>query len=417
MRSPVTAMSEDRVPQIDFDVYEHSSMAGSDEAWNALRAKCPVSWSARNLGHWTIAGYEEAVEAFRDWETFSSERTDPAIASVTGTESRQPLMLPEESDPPRWRGLRQVLAELLSPRMSERLQPRVTHWVTHSIDRFIESGRAELADDLAVRVPCCVTMEWLGWPQDEWVEAASCFHDIIKEPGGSPGYYEAHRKFEWLSERVHEEVSARRLHPRDDVLSVIANYEIDGELLPLDVAESIVVLTIGGGTDTTTSVTSAAIVHLGRNPEDKERLRTHPELIDSATEEFLRLYSPVRIQARIVGRDAEFRGCQLRAGDRVLVSETSANRDERAFPNADRFIMDRFPNRHVAFGAGIHRCPGSHLARLQFKTSINQLMRRLPDFVLDDDGVIEYPNWSFVGGWGAIPVTFTPGPRILSDGG
>jgi cytochrome P450 len=165
----------------------------------------------------------------------------------------------------------------------------------------------------------------------------------------------------------------------------IAHHEVDGELLSVDDATSIVLLTIGGGVDTTTALTSAAFVHLGRYDDDRKRLIADPSLIDSATEEFLRVYPPARTHARTVAHDAEFGGCEMHAGERVLLSEISANRDDRSFPDPDRFIIDRFPNRHVSFGVGIHRCPGSHLARLEFKTMIRRVLDRLPDFVLDED--------------------------------
>ena len=132
-------------------------------------------------------------------------------------------------------------------------------------------------------------------------------------------------------------------------------------------------------------------------------------LLDSATEEFLRFYPPARTHARTVTHDVEFAGCPMHAGT-VLLSEISANRDGRSFPDADRFVIDRFPNRHVSFGCG-SRFPGSHLARLEFRTKIRRVLDRLPDFVLDEAGVQEYPNWSMLGGWAAIPVTFTAGPR------
>lgn len=400
-----------REPVAEFDVFAHDSMARSNEAWAALRARCPVSWTPLNGGHWTVAGYEEVSAAFRDWETFSSARTDPERSSISIASSRIPLLIPEELDPPRWKPLRRILAELLAPNAVENLRPRVEHWVDHCIDGFVERGHADLAHELAVPIPSLVTMEWLGWPQDEAAEAASVFHDMAKHVPGSAGYQASAARFQWLAGRVAEEVRARRARARDDALSVIARYEVDGEQLPADVAESIVLLTIGGGVDTTTALTSAALVHLGTHPEDRRRLIREPELLDVATEEFLRVYPPARTHARTVRTDAELAGCPMRAGDRVLLSEVSANRDGRAFPEPDSFLVDRFPNRHVSFGVGIHRCPGSHLARLEFKVTIREVLRRLPDFVLDEGGVVEYPNWSMIGGWGSIPVTFTPGPR------
>ena len=150
-------------------------------------------------------------------------------------------------------------------------------------------------------------------------------------------------------------------------MSFIAHYEADGVPIAPDDAEAVVLLTIGGGVDTTTSVTSAALLHLSRHPADRQRLVAEPDLLDSAIEEFLRVYPPARTHARTAVRDTELGGCPVAKGDRVLLSEVSANHDESAFPDADRFVIDRFPNRHVAFGLGIHRCPGSHLARAQFK--------------------------------------------------
>jgi cytochrome P450 len=399
-----------RQPEVDFD-YRHASMAQSDAAWRDLREVAPVSWTGANGGHWTLADYDTVSTAFRDWETFSSERADPSRCAISIAQSRLPLMLPEECDPPRWHGYRRVLAELLSPGAVERIRPRVEHWVDHQIDQFIEAGRAELAHDLAVPVPSMVTMEWLGWPQDEWIRAASTFHAMAKYTSGSPEYVAAAERFGWLAERVTEEVTSRLRRPRDDAMTRIALHEIDGTRVSPEEASSIVMLTIGGGVDTTTALTSAALVHLGRNRDDRDRLRADPALLATATEEFLRYYPPARTHARTVARDAEFAGCPMHAGDRVLLSEISANRDERAFPDPEQFVIDRFPNRHVSFGMGIHRCPGSHLARVEFTTMIAHVLHRLPDFTLDEDGVVEYPNWAMLGGWASIPVRFTPGRR------
>lgn len=398
-------------PRTDFDHFSHRDRATSDAAWRELRDRCPVAWTDANGGHWVVASYDNVSEAFRDWETFSSARTDPAYSSLTIGRSRLPPLYPEELDPPAWYPLRRILAELLSPAAVERLQPRVEHWVTRSIDAFIERGEAELAHDLAVAVPSQVTMEWLGWPEDEWMTAAGIFHEMARHANGSPGLLAAAQRFGWLADRIREELEARRRHPRNDAMSVIGSHEIDGEMITLDDAAAVVLLTIGGGVDTTTALTSAALVHLGQHADDRARLRDDPSLLDTATEEFLRVYPPARTHARVVARDADFAGCPMRAGDRVLLSEVSACHDEAAFPDADRFDLERFPNRHVAFGVGIHRCPGSHLARAEFRAIITQVLERLGDYVLHADQVIEYPNWAVIGGWGAIPVTFAPGPR------
>ena len=162
-------------------------------------------------------------------------------------------------------------------------------------------------------------------------------------------------------------------------------------------------LLIGGGVDTTTALTSAALVHLGRDLELRGRLIAEPALLPTATEELLRVYPPSRTHARTVTRDVELGGCWLRAGDRVLLGEASACHDDLAFPDADRFVADRSPNRHVAFGMGIHRCVGSHLARLEAVEILTAVLERIPDYQLGE--VVEYPNWAAIGGWASIPVT------------
>src|ERR1700753_761404 len=105
----------------------------------------------------------------------------------------------------------------------------------------------------------------------------------------------------------------------------------------------------------------------------------------------------------------------MRGGQNLLLGEVSANHDESEFPDADRFVIDRFPNRHVSFGMGLHRCPGSHLARLEVRTLLAEVLARMPDFQVEEEGVVEYPNWSMIGGWGKIPASFTPGRRILNE--
>jgi cytochrome P450 len=398
------------VPVVDFNHFTHVTSAGSDAAWRALRRRCPAAWTDANGGHWVIAGYEAVTAAFRDWETFSSARTDPAISSLSLGDARMPKLYPEELDPPEWKPQRQILARMLSPGAVEALRPRVRHWVHHHLDRIVDAGRADLAHDLAVPVPSAVTMEWLGWPEDEWLTAASTFHEMARHEYFSPGFNEAGRRFGWLGHRIREEVADRRRAPRDDAMSTIANADLGGRPITAEEAEAMVLLAIGGGVDTTTALTSAALVHLGRDLDLRARLLAEPELLAAATEEFLRFYPPARTHARTVTRDVEFAGCPLRAGDRVLLSEASACRDEAAFPDADRFVAGRSPNRHVAFGMGIHRCVGSHLARLEFTETISAVLDRIPGYVLGE--VVEYPNWAAIGGWAEIPVTL-PAPGEL----
>jgi len=399
-------------PTVDFDLFATVTRAQSDESWRVPRERCPVAWTEHHGGYWVISGYEEVAAAFRDWEHFSSARTDPEVSSIVLGDSRLPLLTPEEIDPPDWYPLRRILSELLAPRAAERLRPRARHWTTHFIDAFVETGACEFTHQLSVPVPGAVTLEWLGFPQSDWAMIAGAFHDVAAFSRGTPEHRNAQMAFGVVMTRIREEIAARELEPRDDAMTAIAYHEIDGARIPREVAESIVFMTVGGGVDTTTALIGAALLHLTQFPDDRRRLLEEPDLLVTATEEFLRFYPPARTHARTVSEDVEFAGCAMRKGDRVLLSEISSGRDKAAFPAAEQFVIDRNPNRHLSFGVGIHRCVGSHLASIEFAEVLTAVLTRLPDFEIDEDAVVEYPNWASIGGWAKLPATFTPGPRL-----
>ncbi|MEZ5501821.1 MAG: cytochrome P450 [Halioglobus sp.] len=298
------------VPVVDFNPFTHVTSEGSNRAWRELREQCPVAWTPENGGHWILSSYEAVTAAFLDWQTFSSARTDPAISSLMLGDAHMPKLYPEELDPPASKPMRRVLSRLLSPTAVAAMEPRVQHWTNYYLDRIIDAGGGDFASEFSVPVPSAVTMEWLGWPQDEWVQAASTFYDMARHEYFSPGFMEAGKKFRWLGSRIQEEVAQRRQHPRDDVMSAIANADLDGVPITAEEAQAMVLLTIGGGVDTTTALTSAGLIHLGRDPELRSRIIEEPALLETATEGILRLYPPARTHARTASaRDIGFHGC------------------------------------------------------------------------------------------------------------
>jgi cytochrome P450 len=410
-------------PVVDFDLATHNRMADSNAAWRQLRSTTPVAWSDDNGGAWIVSSYDTVSEAFRNWESFRSGRAVRTIAGPGGSPDLLPinavpaqttaLMIPEELDPPLWHPYRRVFSELLSPRKIEALLPRVRHWVTKYLDDVIESGRCDIVDTLTSGVPGAVVLEWLGFPKDEWHRLGAAFHNMSAFLPGAPTARHYLDELEWAFERIKEEVTTARETPRDDMTSFFANIEVEGKQTSFEFATGMVNMAMSGGVDTTTSVASAAFVHMHYHPEDRQRLLDQPELIDSAIEEFLRMYPPARTHGRTVVDDTELGGFLLRKDDRIIISEVSACHDEAAFPDADKFVIDRFPNRHVAFGVGPHRCPGSHLARAMFKEMLTQVLERIPDYRIVEEELEEYPNWTALGGWSRAPITFTPGTRRL----
>jgi cytochrome P450 len=175
----------------------------------------------------------------------------------------------------------------------------------------------------------------------------------------------------------------------NDLISELLRSEGDGQAVPYDFILGTVALTLIAGLDTTWSALGSAIWHLATHPDDTRRIVEDPALLPTAIEELLRAYSPVTM-ARIVVDDIEVSGCPMKAGDRVILNFPAANRDPAAFADADRVVIDRLVNRHVAFGAGIHRCAGSNLARMEMRVGLEEWLARIPSFRLADDAVVTW---------------------------
>ena len=398
--------------EVPFDLTSMTTRQASDEALEAVKATgCPVVWTEDNGGHWIVGTYDLVATAFRDWETFSSERREPGRSAIAFTNSSLPPCLPEESDPPHWYGYRRALAVILSPQASERLRGRAKHWAAYALDQVVETGEIEFVHDLTTVVPARVTLEWLGYPEEEWQWFADTFHGISAYPAGSPEHHEASQAYGPVLARIKEELHDRIVSPRDDALTAIAHHEVDGERLSEDAAQSIAFLTTVGGIDTTTALAGGALLHLSQVPGRSAAVDRRPLVAPARHRGVPALLSAARAHKRVVAVDTEFGGVTMKQGDEVLLSEVAAGRDESEFPDADTFVVDRNPNRHVSFGVGIHRCPGSHLARITFSEMITAVLDRMPDFHIDPDGVVDYPDWAMVGGWQRMPATFTPSPR------
>jgi cytochrome P450 len=187
-----------------------------------------------------------------------------------------------------------------------------------------------------------------------------------------------------------KEIDDRRANPREnDLITTLLHSEVDGRQVPEEYVHGVCNLMLVAGVDTTWSSIGASLWHLAQHPEHRRQLHDDPELWPSAIEELLRAYAPVTM-ARIVAHDTEFQGCPMHAGDRVLMSFPAANRDPRQFERPDEVVLDREHNRHVAFGAGIHRCAGSNLARLELRVALQTFLARIPEFELIDPSSVTW---------------------------
>jgi cytochrome P450 len=188
--------------------------------------------------------------------------------------------------------------------------------------------------------------------------------------------------------------------------------EVDGRLLSDAELQGVLWNLIGGGLDTTTSLTALSLHHLDTHPDLRARLIAEPALAGLATEEFLRYFSVNETLTRTVAQDVDLGGQRLCRGEHLMLSWLSANRDEAVFDRADEVVIDREVNPHVAFGVGPHRCIGMHLARTMFKVLLGAVLARLPDYRVDREATRFYAGNPELNGVVTMPATFTPGPRV-----
>jgi cytochrome P450 len=254
-------------------------------------------------------------------------------------------------------------------------------------------------------------MEFLGLPVEDWEFYAPTFHDLVAFSHGSDEFNAAIENYMAINDRLSGILDDRRNHPRDDHLTRIVQFEIDGQPLSQEDALNVVGLILAGGVDTTTNLMSHTFHYLDQNLADRERLIADPALFDSACEEFLRLASPGQVHVRTATRDVELGSQLVKAGERVLLSMASANRDEEVFDCPDQVDIERFPNHHVAFGMGPHRCVGAAFARQMFATLLGAVLARLPDYELLP-GAERYAEFGIQQGWVSMPARFTPGSPV-----
>ncbi|MGB6207446.1 cytochrome P450 [Mycobacterium sp.] len=401
---------------VDFD--HHSDEFNLNElAINAeLRQKCPVAWNENYGGFWFLTSYDAVTQAARDGEVFS-HKYEPHAADGVDYQGEMGVPRPDgqpalgigEVDGPYHQALRHALAPFFSPGAVQKMQPfmeQSAHWF---LDQRIDDGQMDLVLDYASPVPAILTMKLMGLPYENWHIYANLFHSVMAVPQDSPEYTKAIAEVPAMMQDVLEFAAARRADARDDLTSFLIQFEFDGR--GLDDAQLLNILwnLIAGGVDTTTSQTALTLLHLGTHPDLRQQLIDRPELHRSAADEFLRYFSVNQQLSRTVTRDIVVGGQHLRRNDRVVISWLAANHDDQEFERPDEILMDRAPNRHVAFGLGPHRCIGSHLARLMSQVMVKAVLERIPDYRVDLDGVQQYLGNPSMTGLGKLPVTFTPG--------
>jgi len=345
---------------------------------NELRETSPTFFNTHAQGYWVFTRYDEVREMYQHPEIFSSE-------SITPWEPEPAYrFVPTQIDPPEHSKYRQLISRWFAPNAVHRIEPQAHELGRRLVAELAPRGGCDFVTDFAMRLPTEIFLAIIGVPPSDadlfvpWVE------DFFAGFGGDLAQQEAMgaalggiRQY-WV-----DVLAVRRSEavPReDDFVAMLTHSEIDGE--PLDDALILDILTVLvlAGLDTTRGQLGYLFRHLAENPDDRARLIAEPELIPSAVEESLRLYTIIFGDGRKVAQDTEFHGCPLSKGDMVYGLVSGANRDPRVYDRPDEFVVDRRANNHLGFAGGPHRCLGAHLARMVMAVAVTEWLRVIPDF-------------------------------------
>jgi cholest-4-en-3-one 26-monooxygenase len=393
-------------------------VAGVPFEWfRQLRSESPVYWhpeaAAPRGGFWTVTNYEDCVTVNKDWQRFSSARRSALFGEMDDDQLAQQQMMMLNMDPTLHTRYRRLVNHGFTPRMVRDLEERIVGYADGIIDSVCEKGSADFVEEISAELPLLVIAELLGVPQEDRRKVFDWSNRMIGSddpefqiPGSDPGEA-AMAVFSYAEELAAE----RRLAPRQDLVSVLLQGEVEGEKLDQLELDLFFMLLIVAGNETTRNLMSGAMTAFFEHPDQWELLRADRSLLPGAVEEMLRWVTPVMHFRRTVTADTELGGQELKEGDKIVFWHISANRDEKAFERPDTFDITRTPNNHMAFGGGgPHFCLGANLARMEIMVMFDRLLERIPDIALDGD--VQRLQSNFINGTKHIPVAFAPSAPI-----
>jgi cholest-4-en-3-one 26-monooxygenase len=409
------SMTLDQVDLTNLETFVHGD---PHQMFAVLRREAPVFWHQRREGRgfWAVTRYDDALRVYHDPETYSSERgISLAFDNVVPDNAGFGMMM-ILTDPPRHNKIRQIVSKRFTPRAINSYEAEVRRLCDEILDDVIERGSCDFVVDVAGKLPTAAICEMLGIPREYRDQMYALGNESIgtQDPeynqGRSPMETGRNAQAEFFSFFA-KLIDQRRKNPGPDLISALTFGDVDGaKLTDLEILFNAFLLIIGGQ-ETTRNAISGGMLALVENPAERRKLASDPSVMRTALEEFLRWTTPVTHILRTARVDTELHGQKIREGDKVVVWNASANRDEDVFRLPSTFDVTRTPNDHLAFGHGEHFCVGSHLARLEMRVMVEQVMSRMPDLELA--GPLERLRSNFVAGIKHMPVRFTPSKRVV----
>lgn len=366
----------------DWDWLDDQWGPNAIEIWNSVRDQCPMATTERYGRAFMPVTMDAVAAVANDTEHFSS-----IWVNVGRPDAPRRPAPPITSDPPDHHGHRRLLLPSFSPKKIAVMEDELREFCRGLIAELDGCATADAAAQYSQHIPVHGICMLTGIPEQD----ADLFRDWIHRnfqlaPRDNAVRLQVVRE---MTEYIDALLRDRLANPADDMLTMIANAEIDGEPVDWELKLGYVRLLIVAGIDTTWSAIGSSLWHLAGAPSDLQRLQDEPALWPTAIEEFLRAYAPVTM-ARMVAKDHDFNGCPMKQDEWVLLPFPAANLDPAEFERADEVLIDREVNRHAAFGLGIHRCLGSNLARLEVRVAVQTFVERFPEFTLADPAAVRW---------------------------
>ncbi|GIW40331.1 MAG: cytochrome P450 [Candidatus Binatia bacterium] len=384
------------------------------EAWTLLRREDPVHWFDRTEGEpfWAVTKYEDIVYVGRNPELFVS---GPRLVIPARPLPPQPFEPPKtliQLDPPKHGKYRKLIMKRFTPGALKKIHGDIERIAKKIVDDLLEEGdegECDFVEKISAPLPIAVIAWLLGVPEADWRKLFDWTNRLIgaEDPefqtSASPddtAQQALGELFEYFTHLVEE----KKRHPADDLVTLFAHAEVDGEPLPwLDVLAWCLIIVVAGN-ETTRNATTGGMLALIEHQDELRKIQRDPSLLKTAVEEILRWTSPIIHFARTATRDTELRGRKIRAGDRLALFYPSANRDEEMFEDPFLFRVDRYPNPHLAFGVGEHYCAGAHVARLELEFAYKYFLPRIEEIELAGEPVRLRSN--LVGGLKHLPIRY-----------
>jgi cytochrome P450 len=357
-----------------YDPFDPAVIADPFPYYELLQRDAPV-FEVEKHGFFVVSRYDDVENVAQNWEEFSTtwgpgpQRVESPVASVL------------QSDPPEHTRLRSIIARAFTPRAVQACDALVRELARERLDAMLELGRADLVEEYAIPIPVVVIAEMLGVPREDRGIFRKWSDDIV---GAIAGKVDPRKSQAEFNAYFSEVVERRRLEPQDDVITKLMATNHKGEALTTPEVLSFCLSLLVAGNETTTGLIANLFFELAKRPDDWRRLRDDPSLIASTVEESLRFDAPNQGLFRHTTRDVELHGVTIPAGRKVLLLFGAAGRDPRHFPEPERFDIARSPNRHLAFGAGVHHCLGANIGRLEANIALETAVSRIAELRLVD---------------------------------